>query len=55
MKNGQTSQVIFGSQNNDLETLMSRGWKIERPVEGLSVQEDSYEQNKKAEPLLPEN
>eukprot|EP00331_Platyophrya_macrostoma_P017885 CAMPEP_0176471264 /NCGR_PEP_ID=MMETSP0127-20121128/41032_1 /TAXON_ID=938130 /ORGANISM="Platyophrya macrostoma, Strain WH" /LENGTH=556 /DNA_ID=CAMNT_0017865885 /DNA_START=137 /DNA_END=1807 /DNA_ORIENTATION=- len=50
IKKGETSQVIFGSQNNNLEGLMSRGWKIEQPVEGLSVQEGSYEQNKKPEP-----
>jgi Zn-dependent M16 (insulinase) family peptidase len=52
VKKGETSQVIFGSQNNDLETLMQRGWKIERPVEELSVQEGSYEQNKKPEPAI---
>lgn len=29
-----------------------KGWRIERPVEGLSVNEDSYEQNKSSVPRL---
>ena len=62
LKEGKTSQVIFGAQDNDLETFLSRGfesisilllgWKIERPVEGLSVDEERYEQNKNPNPKL---
>jgi len=65
IKEGKTSQIIFGSQSNNLEGLLSRGiwiwiyrwiilkgWKIERPVEGLSVNEGSYEQNKSSAPRL---
>lgn len=52
IKEGKTSQVIFGTQGNDLESFLSRGWKIERPVEGLSVSEENYEQNVKSDPKL---
>jgi len=52
LKEGKTSQVIFGAQSNDLESFVKRGWKIETPVEGLSVREESYEQNNKADPNL---
>jgi len=52
IKDGKTSQVIFGTQDNDLEKFLSRGWKIERPVEGLSVSEEKYEQNTKSNPKL---
>ncbi len=55
IKEGKSSQVIFGSQTNDLEGLLSRGWKIERAVEGLSIQEESYEQNTNSLPKLPTN
>jgi Zn-dependent M16 (insulinase) family peptidase len=54
MSKNETSQVIFGSQGIEMESLVSRGWKIERGIEGLSVNEESYEQNKKLEPPPPD-
>ncbi|KAL4482884.1 hypothetical protein ABPG74_018910 [Tetrahymena malaccensis] len=41
----QSSQVIIGSQAHNLKKLLSRGWKIEKAVDGISVSPKSYRQN----------
>ena len=45
MEKSETNQIIIGSKENKLETLISRGWKIERFINQLSLNEESYQQN----------
>lgn len=45
MAKSETNQIIIGSKENKLETLISRGWKIERFINQLSLNEESYQQN----------
>ncbi|KRW98994.1 Metalloenzyme, LuxS/M16 peptidase-like protein [Pseudocohnilembus persalinus] len=50
----QSSKIIIGQQDVNLEGLLKRGWRIERPLDDLSVQQDSYEQVKSEYLKLPE-
>jgi hypothetical protein len=45
MSKGETNQLIIGSKENKLETLVARGWKIERFIDQLSLNEETYQQN----------
>lgn len=40
----QTSQVIFGANQENLQWFVSRGWGISRFVDGLSLQQGKYSQ-----------
>ena len=39
----QTSKVIFGSKDNNLEGMVSRGWKIDKFANELSYNESNYD------------
>ena len=47
LKKDQTSKVVFGTMKGDLESLMERGWKVERFVENLSMNADNYSEEGK--------
>jgi len=38
----KTGQVIFGENHRDLQFFVTRGWVIERFVEGLSLSQQNY-------------
>ena len=38
-----TTQVIFGANQENLQFFVSRGWKVHRFAEGLSLKEDHYQ------------
>lgn len=40
---GKSSKVIFGSENHDLKTLESKGWRIEKFSEGLALRKKLFE------------
>jgi presequence protease len=42
MKEGHSTQTIFGPNDANLDVFMARGWRVEVPVQGLSVQEKNY-------------
>lgn len=46
MAEDESNKLIIGQQDVNLEGLLKRGWKIERPIEDISVQHQSYEQIK---------
>lgn len=39
----QTTQVIFGAKQENLQFFVSRGWKVHRFAEGLSLKEEHYQ------------
>lgn len=55
MSKGETSQIIFGSKDNKLEDLISRGWKIERFAQELSLSSEIYQQNNDNEEKIYSN
>jgi len=38
----KSSQGIFGGNNDNLQYFVSRGWKVERFVDGLSLKQQNY-------------
>ena len=42
MEKDKTSKVIFGAKNENLDIFVSRDWKIERFIEGLSLKPQNY-------------
>lgn len=49
LKNDKTSKVIFGAKNDDLDVFVSRDWKVERFVDGLSLKPQNYDHTNKEE------
>lgn len=44
MEKDMSSKVIFGSKDNNLEGMVSRGWKVDKFANELSYDESNYEE-----------
>jgi hypothetical protein len=45
----QTTQVIFGANQENLQYFVSRGWKVHRFADGLSLKEEHYQLEDKSQ------
>ena len=43
LEKDETSKVIFGSKDNNLEGIVSRGWKVDKFANDLSFNESNYD------------
>lgn len=42
LKKGESNQIIYGKQSDNLEMYVSQGWVVDRFAKGLSLQNKNY-------------